>query len=562
MLHNPYSSVDRVRRLTNVAMIIGAACYLVSCSDAPTSHLNQQVSPTSSAASTARMRLMSQDEYAYAIGDLFGPDVEVTQTIPRAPRVTGLLAVGTGVAAVTPSMVERFHRDSHLIAEQVVGKARREFLVPCKPAGISAADAACADKFITTVGRRLFRRPLSEAEHKSMVQAAGEGAVRLKDFYAGLSFTLAGMISSPQFMLLTETTEVDPHNARRQRLTGYAKAQRLSLFFWDSIPDEQLLRAAERGDLHTERGVAQQIDRLVNSPQLERGVRAFFSDMLAFETFADVAKDNVIYPAFTQATVPEAKEQALRMIAHHLVAERGDYRELFTSRKTFVTPNLAILMGIIAPGPGWSEYEIPQSSQRVGLLSQVGFTSLYAHPGRSSPTRRGKAIRELVLCQKVPDPPANVDFSGFEDPRGKMNTARDRLTAHATNPVCAGCHKITDPIGLSLENFDGAGQFRTTEGDAAIDPSGTLDGVAFNTPEGLGKALHDSPALTSCLVSRLYSFALAKAPGANEKDYLETLRAKFAGAGYRVPDLMRMISNDAAFFALAAAPTTVAGVTP
>ncbi len=505
---------------------------------------------------------MSQDEYTYAISDLFGPDVAVTLTVPRAPRVGGLLAVGTGVASVTPSMVELIHRNSHLVADQVVDVSRREFLVPCKPVAVNAADAACADKFLTTVGRRLFRRSLSEAERASMVMIAGESAERLKDFYAGLSFTLAGMISSPQFMFLKEIREPDPHSPGRMRLTGYAKAQRLSLFFWDSVPDEQLLRAAENGDLHTARGVAQQVDRLVMSPRLERGVRAFFSDMLAFETFADVAKDAVIYPAFTQAAVAEAKEQALRMISNHIVAERGDYRDLFTSRKTFLTPSLAILMGIAAPAPGWSKYEVPQDSQRVGLLSQVGFTSLYAHPGRSSPTRRGKAIRELVLCQKVPDPPANVDFSGFEDTRGKMNTARDRLTAHATNPVCAGCHKITDPMGLALENFDGAGQFRTTEGDAAIDPSGTLDGIAFNTPAGLGKALHDSPAVTSCLVSRLYSFAVGKAPGVNEKDYLEKLKAQFANAGYRVPDLMRMISNDDAFFRSASEPTTVTAKAP
>ena len=504
---------------------------------------------------------MSQEEYAHAVSDLFGPDIEVQATVSRAPRVTGLLTIGTGVASVTPSMVEQFHRNSHFVAEQVVDASRREFLVPCKPVNPNAEDAPCAEKFISSVGRRLFRHPLSDSERDRMVKIAGEGALRLKDFYAGLSFVLAGMIASPEFMFLREATEPDPNDPGHRRLTSYAKAQRLSLFFWDSIPDEALLRAAERGDLHTKRGVAEQIDRLLLSPRLERGVRAFFSDMFAFETFAEIAKDTIIYPAFTQAAVPEAKEQALRMIVQHILSDRGDYRDLFTSRKTFLTPNLAILMGVTAANPGWSEYELPPDSPRTGLLSQIGFTSLYSHPGRSSPTRRGKAIRELVLCQKVPDPPPNVDFSKLED-ISHFKTARERLTAHRSNPVCAGCHKITDPIGLALENFDGAGQFRTVEGGAAIDPSGSLDGVEFNSPEGLGKALHDSPAATSCLVSRLYSFAIGNAPGLNETAYLEDLRKKFAGTGYRVPELMRIIANDRSFLALALEPAKVAAATP
>ena len=550
-----------LRRLLGPIAGVGAACLLLSCSQDPTSHPRQPDSATSGVATTARMRIMSQEEYAHAVSDLFGPDVEVQATISRAPRVTGLLTIGTGVSGVTPSMVEQFHRNSHFVAEQVVDASRREFLVPCKPVNPNAEDASCAEKFISSVGRRLFRHPLSDSERDRMVKIAGESALRLKDFYAGLSFVLAGMIASPEFMFLREATEPDPNDPGHRRLTGYAKAQRLSLFFWDSIPDEALLRAAERGDLHTQRGVAEQIDRLLLSPRLERGVRAFFSDMFAFETFAEIAKDTIIYPAFTQAAVPEAKEQALRMIVQHVLSDRGDYRDLFTSRKTFVTPNLAILMGVTAASPGWSEYELPPDSARTGLLSQIGFTSLYSHPGRSSPTRRGKAIRELVLCQKVPDPPPNVDFSKLED-ISHFKTARERLTAHRSNPVCAGCHKITDPIGLALENFDGAGQFRTTEGGAAIDPSGALDGVEFNSPEGLGKALHDSPAVTSCLVSRLYSFAIGNAPGLNETAYLEDLKTKFAGTGYRVPELMRIIANDRSFLALALAPAKVAATTP
>src|SRR5690606_7737678 len=120
-----------------------------------------------------------------------------------------------------------------------------------------------------------------------------------------------------------------------------------------------------------------------------------------------------------------------------------------------------------------------ENDPRAGLVSQVGFLAMASHPGRSSPTLRGQAIREHLLCQSVPEPPGDVDFTLFEDPDSSLKTARERLVAHANVPACAGCHKITDPIGLALENFDGAGQFRTTENGAPIDTSGELDGISF-----------------------------------------------------------------------------------
>src|SRR6185312_13621122 len=144
---------------------------------------------------------------------------------------------------------------------------------------------------------------------------------------------------------------------------------------------------------------------------------------------------------------------------------------------------------------------------RKGLLTQISFLAAHSHPGRSSPTLRGKALREILLCQPVPRPPANVDFSAVENPDPSLHTARDRLGLHRKNPVCAGCHKITDPMGLALENFDGAGIYRETEKGSAIDVSGTLDGKDFHDVAGLGVALHDHPALTSCLVKRAYSYA-------------------------------------------------------
>src|SRR6185312_12724451 len=177
----------------------------------------------------------------------------------------------------------------------------------------------------------------------------------------------------------------------------------------------------------------------------------------------------------------------LRTIVDLLLHRNGDYRDLFTTRDTFLTPALAALYGVplaraqeLGGAIPWVPYHFSDSDPYIGILTQVSFLSLHSHPGRSSPTRRGKALRENILCQKVPPPPGNVDFSlvqNTNDPNFK--TARQRLTAHRKEAMCAGCHKITDPVGLALENFDSAGSFRTSENGAPIDASGEYNGKPF-----------------------------------------------------------------------------------
>jgi hypothetical protein len=183
----------------------------------------------------------------------------------------------------------------------------------------------------------------------------------------------------------------------------------------------------------------------------------------------------------------------------------------------------------------------------MGILTHISFLSVHAHPARSSATLRGKALRELFLCQKVPPPPPNVDFSALEDPTSPFRTARDRVNFHLQNPVCAGCHKITDPMGLALENFDGGGQFRTSEEGVPIDASGTLDGTNFTNVAGLSKALHDHAQVPRCLVRRVYAYGTGGQLTTESNDQVDALTKVFAASGYRVPDLMRAIAHSDAF---------------
>ena len=501
-----------------------------------------------SAGGPATVRRLTADQYRQSIADIFGPDITVAGRFEPEVRTQGLLAVGTATITVSPAGFEQYDVMARAIAAQVLDEAHRQAALQqfggCLPADPKGPDRACAEAYLTRVGRLLFRRALGPGEVQTQVDLAGAAATAKGDFHAGLQFALAGLLQSPEFLFRVERAEADPAHPGAQRLTAASRATRLSFLLWNTTPDDGLLRAAESGQLNTPRGLAEEVERLMASPRLEAGVRAFFSDFLGFDAFDQLAKDTVIFEKFSLKVANDAREQTLRTISDLLLAQKGDYRDLFTTRKTFLTRPLGMVYRVpVTIREGWEAHEFAKDDPRAGLLTQIAFTALHSHPGRSSATLRGKAIRELLLCQKVPAPPNNVDFKLVQDTAStEYRTARDRLTAHSNNETCAGCHRIIDPLGLALENFDGIGGFRTRENDAAIDPSGTLDGTAYRDAAGLGQALHDSPAATSCLVNSLYRYAAGREFAEGEQVWQAWLQKRFASDGYRLPDLLRRIA--------------------
>ena len=505
-------------------------------------------------------RRLTQEQYRQIITDVFGPGLKIGGRFEPVQRQDGLLAVGTGTVGLTASGFEQYDAIARTIAAQVVDAEHRGVLLPCKPASENAPDNACAGKILSAAGQALYRRPLTPGELKLQLTAANQTAASLKSFYDGIELSLAALLESPQFLYRQETVEADPASPGQYRLDGYAKAARLSFLFWNTAPDRQLMDAAASGKLHTEKGLVAEIDRLMASPRFETGVRAFFADMLGFDGFSSLAKDGTLYPKFTGYVGDDAQEQTLLTITDLLINSRADYRDLFTTRKTFLTPLLATVYGVplVQNKPNgypqtWSPVEYPPGDPRVGILTHVSFVALHSHPGRTSPTIRGKALRELILCQKVPDPPGNVTFNIVQDTSNPLyKTARERLNAHATEAMCTGCHKITDPLGLGLENFDSAGGFRTQENGALLDTSGALNGASYKDAAGLGQAVHDSPATTQCLVKRLSSYALGRSTTAAEDGWVKSLNAAFAANAYRLPDLMRQLATSAEFYRVSA----------
>ncbi|MBI1358673.1 MAG: DUF1592 domain-containing protein [Alphaproteobacteria bacterium] len=498
---------------------------------------------------TTAVRRITESQYRHTIADIFGPDIKVNARFEPERRQDGLLAIGSTDLSVTTSGLEQYFALGGSISEQVMDPKSRDTQIGCKPADPGKPDAKCAREFISTVGQKLFRRPLTEGEISARLTTAERGATLAHDFYSGLQLSLTSLLLAPEFLFRTETAEPDPASPGQYRLDAYSKATRLSFLFWDTAPDAELLAAATSGDLQTPAGLNKQVARLAASPRLDDGVRAYFTDMLQFDQFESLNKDAATYPKFSQAVADSAREQTLKTLVDLLIDRKGDYRDIFTSNETFINRYLASIYKVpFASSQEWTRYTFPQSSERSGILTQVTFLSLFSHPGRSSPTRRGIKLHEIFTCQPTPDPPANVDFSKVQAIQN--GTVRTRLIDHMTNEGCSICHQSSDPPGLTLEHFDGLGQLRTTENGLPIDVSADIDGVKFSGAQGLGKFMHDDPNVPACLVKQVYGYSIGRAAGYRDQSYIARETEAFAKSGYQVPALLTAMATSPEFFAV------------
>lgn len=488
------------------------------------------------------LRRLTEGEFRASIADVLGPDILISSLEPDHAE-GGLLAIGASGEAISPRGVEQYEAAAQSIAEQAM--AAPEGLLPCAPSG--AVDEGCAAMAIDALGRRLYRRPLDADERAALVGLATEAASTLGDFHEGLAMALGAMLQSPSFLYRVELGEADPAGGGRYRYTDWEMASRLSYFLWHSTPDDALLDAAAAGELTTEAGLAAQVDRMLASPRARAGFRAYIDELLALYELDHLIKDPTIFPQMRADLGESAREETLRAV-EALVFDRGaDFRGWLTTPDTFVNTTLAMLYAVPAPSlDGFGATTLPSDGQRAGLLGQAAVLAKYAHPVSSSATKRGVFVREVLMCQDIPAPPANVNTS-LPEPSPDSATLRDRVAVHLEEPTCAGCHRLTDPIGLGLENFDGLGVFRETEAGARIDPSGDLGGVPFMNARQLGAVISKDPAFSHCMAESVFSYAVGHRPSEGEEDVVDWLDARFAEEGFAMVPLLRQIALSDAF---------------
>jgi hypothetical protein len=494
------------------------------------------------------LRRLSLAQYHATLRDLLGPTVALPQHLEPDTLVAGSAVVGAARVALSGHGVEKYGAAAFTLASAALrDPAFRARHLPCP-----VVDAACARGYIERFGLRAFRRPLhpEEVERYLGLYRAGSGE-------AALVAVTAALLQSPNFLYRAEIGQPDPADPTRRRLTDFELGSRLSYFLWGAPPDDELMTATLAGQLRTDEGIAAQTRRMLRSPRTHATMAAFFLELFRLRRLDKIYESRAKYPQFSLTIGDSMKGETLRLIEEIAFSPARDFREIFSADFTFVNPELARLYGL--PNE-FSEHEGETAYRRVtlpprrrGVLGQGAFLTIFAHPSTSSPTKRGKFIRETLLCQAVPPPPPDVETKLPKD-EGKQSkrTTRQKLIAHRKNDRCNGCHKSMDPLGLAFEHFDGIGAERETEAGLPIDPSGELDGQTFKDAAELGALLAKSPKLGACVARSLFRFAVGHLESEGEEPLLEELARGLERDGYRFEALVENVIKSEGFRTVAA----------
>lgn len=492
---------------------------------------------------------LTADQYRNSVALLLGPSLPAVEL---EPDTNPYLFFNIGATTTTLSELgtqqyeEAADELSHVVFDD---PDRRLALVGCEPA---APGDQCVQGFLEDFGRRAYRRPLTTAEltrwHQVTVQLADP------DAWEGIRLAVAGMLQSPNFVYRVELGEPDPDDAARLRYTAYEMASRLSFLLWNTTPDDELLDVAAAGDLLDEQSLAEQAERMLADPRASAAVQEFFAQYFDLGRLDGVTRDPAAYPMFA-STLPQSMRTEVQLLVDDFVFRRdADIRGIYGTRNTFVNEELAELYGVDAPGASpiaFVPVELPADGPRAGMLTLGAFLTMNAHETETSPTLRGKYLRERVLCQTVQPPPDDVDTNIPED-QGEGRTLRERLEQHRENPACAGCHGFIDPPGFLFESFDSIGTFRTHDQNGyAIDATGDLDGEPLNNATELGPLLAEDPRVGRCVAIQLFRHAQGRLEHDYEGDIIDDLDARFAGDGYRFRRLLLHLVTHEGFRTLA-----------
>ena len=495
-------------------------------------------------------RRLTSAAFVNSLRDLLGEpvSVDISALEPDSWEVGGLPTVSAASVSISALGVEQYQTAIDSATSQVFADAgRRDRLLGCTPT--SGTDIDCFRNFVSSFGRRAFRRPLTPAQVDRYTQLIASVAATLGDTYEGMRAGMTGLLLSPNFLYRLERGEPAPSGTGFWRYTSSEMAARLSYFLTSSTPDATLLDLADQDGLQTPDAIRAQAERLLSTPAGRQSIADFSTELFQLQIIAARAKDAVLFSEYT----PDLRSAMIREISAMFESlvfdEDASALDLFTTRNTFVTQELAALYGLPTTGLSPNELsaaQLPADGLRAGLFGTAGFLSLYASQKEGSPTQRGKFIRNVVLCQTIPPPPPNVNAVLQDPPPGVVLTKRERLALHQTSPACAGCHSLMDPLGLTLENFDAIGKFRSTDHDLPIDVSGSLDGKDFSGPIELGQMIAAKPETAACLVRNIYRYGTGHVELASEAVVLDQLTERFRGGGHRLRELMLdLVSSDA-----------------
>lgn len=494
----------------------------------------------------ARLRLLLSRQYVHAVRDLLGEDAAAVAAPPDNITINGFESVGASQLALGDSEVNAYETSAQAVAEVAIADTGRlTQLAGCTPTG--PGDEACMTSFVEELGMLAFRRPLQPEEVERYVAVGMTAAADLGDGMRGFERIVATLLQSPYFLYQVEVGEPDPDDPDRRRLTGWEMATRMSFFLVDTTPDAELLAAAESGVLDTADGIRDEARRLLQRPEARQALADFMSEYLRLRALDTLPKDPTAFPDWNESVAAAMRLETLALVEELVWNANGDFTELFDAPYTFVNADLAPIYGLdpAAYGPELTRVTLPPEQLRGGIFGHAAFLSVLAHTASTSPTLRGKFVRENIMCTAVPPPPPDVvtDLPDTSDAK----TMRQRLEQHMEDPSCAGCHAYIDPIGFGLELYDGIGRFRTMENGVEIDASAEMDGQQFEGAAGLGAVVRSSPQASGCVVKSLFRHAAGHIEEEGELTEIEALEATFAEGGYHLQDVLVELVANAAF---------------
>jgi len=387
----------------------------------------------------------------------------------------------------------------------------RKRIFACRPK-TSAEELSCARQIFSTLTRRAYRRPSTEADVARLLPFYSAGKSE-GGFDRGIQKALERVLVSPQFLFRIESDPANAAPGSTHRISDLELASRLSFFLWSSIPDEELLTAAISGKLSNPATLEQQTKRMMADPRSESMVTNFAAQWLYLRDIETKNPDEVLFPDFDE-TLRDAFHRETELFLDSILRENRSVLDLLTASYTFLNERLAEHYGIPnVKGSYFRRVSLPAGSPRAGLLGQGSILAVTSYANRTSPVLRGKWVLENLLSSAPPPPPPNVPALKTEsDEPGKTLTMRDAMIQHRASPACSGCHARMDPIGFSMENFDALGKWRDLDSFNRIDASGVLpDGTKFEGTTGLRKLLLDhSDEFISTVSEKLLMYAIGR----------------------------------------------------
>jgi hypothetical protein len=455
---------------------------------------------------------------------LFGAGVPVDVKLLPDDR---LRPFDNDVIEQSPSMllVESTESIAATVADWATAPARLAQILPCTPA--SATDATCFAQFIDRFGRRVLRHPLDPsfaAEMRELISYARPPG----SFAAAVNVALRVLLMHPEFLYRVEPGT--PAAAGKVRLTSFELASRLSFLLQGMTPDDQLLTAAENGTLDTPAGLHAESQRLMAAEEGKQQLRRFHAQWLGYSALEGLPIH------------PKLRAESDALVDRATAADR-DYRDLLLSDATRIDAELAAHYGLAATPASetWVNYG---PSPRRGILSHGMFAAAGAKFTDTSPTRRGKFIRERLLCTTVPLPPPTESVDVDLPPVAKTPNAckAERYKQHREDPSCAGCHALMDPIGFGLENFDELGRFRTHDKDrpdCPIEGTGSLDeNTPFSGAKELASLIAAAPQFAPCVGQHFLRFAVGRSLDDADLRRAAWLGAALTSNGHHLPAMV------------------------